>query len=232
MLHDAMPKYNITYVLNNGDQAENQKETFGESDLPYTLLEPTRIGYRFMGWYDNAEFTGSEITAITTEADITLYARWELGIAELDGVIYNTVHEAVEQVEANNVEKTITLLGCSRESIAIVAGQKIVLNLNKPIYYLCNANNNAIISNKGTLNILNGQIKTNANNGAAIDNMNGGKLTVNGTKVTVTETGGQAIYNEKSTVEITGTTYLTSASGPNALKTERQYKAKRVLRLL
>ena len=39
------------------------------------LPTPTKDGYTFAGWYDNAEFTGEAVTSVVTE--ITLYAKWE-----------------------------------------------------------------------------------------------------------------------------------------------------------
>ena len=43
------------------------------------LLEnPTKSGYKFVGWYDNENFTGESITEISagTMGDVTLYAKW------------------------------------------------------------------------------------------------------------------------------------------------------------
>lgn len=34
-------------------------------------------GYKFRGWYDNAEFTGSAMTSVTLTADATYYAKYE-----------------------------------------------------------------------------------------------------------------------------------------------------------
>ena len=43
-----------------------------------TLQAPTKTGYTFGGWYDNAGFTGSAVTSISTTdiGDMTFYAKW------------------------------------------------------------------------------------------------------------------------------------------------------------
>ena len=51
---------------------------YTNSDLPLTLPAPTRTGYEFGGWYDNAELTGDAITEIPsgTTGNKTYYAKW------------------------------------------------------------------------------------------------------------------------------------------------------------
>ena len=43
---------------------------------PYTLPTPVKEGYKFVGWYDNAEGTGEPMTVIPAGWDGTLYAIW------------------------------------------------------------------------------------------------------------------------------------------------------------
>ena len=45
-------------------------------DAPYTLPTPVKEGYKFVGWYDNAEGTGKPMTVIPAGWDGTLYAIW------------------------------------------------------------------------------------------------------------------------------------------------------------
>lgn len=43
-----------------------------------TIPTPTRAGYKFVGWYDNSEFTGEVYSGdILFEESVTLYAKWE-----------------------------------------------------------------------------------------------------------------------------------------------------------
>ena len=68
--------YKITYHLNGGEGAANSTYTIESDNI--TLPTPTRIGYTFVGWYENAEFTGNAVSQITkgSTGDKTLYAEW------------------------------------------------------------------------------------------------------------------------------------------------------------
>ena len=46
-------------------------------DAPYTLPTPVKEGYKFVGWYDNAEGTDEAYTVIPAGWSGTLYAIWE-----------------------------------------------------------------------------------------------------------------------------------------------------------
>lgn len=46
-------------------------------DDEYTLRAPSKAGYAFAGWYDNAEFTGTPVTTIDENSQGTLYAKWD-----------------------------------------------------------------------------------------------------------------------------------------------------------
>lgn len=70
----------IKWVLNGGVYT-------GKGDLPLhvhdTYILPTaftmrRAGYKFVGWYNNANFTDNAIVSIPASYSGTLYARWEL----------------------------------------------------------------------------------------------------------------------------------------------------------
>lgn len=78
----------INYVLNDGVNNPDNPAGYNILTLPLEILAPTKEAYRFLGWYDNAEFNGNPITEIAagTTGDVTLYAKWEL-------VIYSIVYE-------------------------------------------------------------------------------------------------------------------------------------------
>ena len=42
----------------------------------FTLYDPCREGYTFLGWYTNADFSGEKVTTINAETTGTLYAKW------------------------------------------------------------------------------------------------------------------------------------------------------------
>ena len=67
--------YNVLhYNTNGGDALENETYVAGVT----TLKIPTRDGYNFIGWYDNAEFEGDPITVVPAGVsnDYNVYARW------------------------------------------------------------------------------------------------------------------------------------------------------------
>ena len=73
-------EYTITYNLDGGTNAEGNPTKYDVEDDEIKLSVPTRKGYRFLGWYDNAEFTGSAVTVIPagSTGDKTFWAKWEL----------------------------------------------------------------------------------------------------------------------------------------------------------
>ena len=78
--------YSITYVLNGGTNAAGNPTTYADNVGVASFANPTRTGYQFAGWYDNASFTGSPVTNIPagSSGDKTLYAKWDIGLT------YNT----------------------------------------------------------------------------------------------------------------------------------------------
>jgi uncharacterized repeat protein (TIGR02543 family) len=70
--------YRINYHLNGGTNASSNPSgyTIGTEDI--TLADPTKEGYAFAGWYDNAEFSGEKVTKIASGStgDKDLYAQW------------------------------------------------------------------------------------------------------------------------------------------------------------
>lgn len=68
--------YTVTYELNGGVNSENAITTFTKDD-EVLLLDPTRIGYTFEGWYLDSGFS-TRITKINvgTNNNITVYAKW------------------------------------------------------------------------------------------------------------------------------------------------------------
>ena len=72
--------YTITYELNGGINHSSNPSFFTEDDYSIDVYAPTREGYKFIGWYETADFTGSCISYFYTSTNlrnITLYAKWE-----------------------------------------------------------------------------------------------------------------------------------------------------------
>lgn len=68
----------INYVLDGGTNSENNPNEYVPEKLPLLLENPNKSGYKFVGWYDNENFTGEAMTEISagTMGDVTLYAKW------------------------------------------------------------------------------------------------------------------------------------------------------------
>ena len=71
-------EYNITYVLNGGENGENPEVYTVES--AFELAEAIKTGYTFVAWYTQPDFTGAPVSAISagTYGDMTLYANYSI----------------------------------------------------------------------------------------------------------------------------------------------------------
>ena len=77
-------KYKVSYELNGGT-AGSSSPTTHTYDTETTLVEPTREGYTFGGWYKDAALTqsaGTSLGATEYTDDITLYAKWTKTIGD------------------------------------------------------------------------------------------------------------------------------------------------------
>jgi uncharacterized repeat protein (TIGR02543 family) len=72
--------YSVTYTLNGGTSATNPVTSYTVESPALTLAAPSRTGYAFVGWYDNADLTGTPVTAILagSTGDKAFWARWTL----------------------------------------------------------------------------------------------------------------------------------------------------------
>ncbi len=78
MIDETKPEYyKISYELNGGTLSNAPNKYDGKETI--YLYTPLRPGYHFLGWYDNADFTGEKIEVIEkgSSGDIILYAKWE-----------------------------------------------------------------------------------------------------------------------------------------------------------
>ena len=76
--------YTLNYELNGGawvpDYDPPREHIHGTATPLPAADRLQRNGYRFVGWYNNENFTGNPLTELPAEgvtADVTLYARWE-----------------------------------------------------------------------------------------------------------------------------------------------------------
>jgi uncharacterized repeat protein (TIGR02543 family) len=64
-------EYTYTFESNGGSEIQPVNTKY-----PIGLPTPNREGYWFGGWYDNADFEGTDLEFCCEKADVTLYARW------------------------------------------------------------------------------------------------------------------------------------------------------------
>ena len=79
--------WDIDYNLNGGEDSEELFKTYTEFEEGKELAAPTRFGYEFAGWYENAEFEGEPVTkvnGVTDGRNIELFAKWELVVYPIE----------------------------------------------------------------------------------------------------------------------------------------------------
>ena len=81
-------RYGIKYELNGGENAETNPEEYTVEDKEIVLAEPSRYGYRFLGWYGNEDLSEGKIAKIYGQdcKDITVYAKWENAMYTVESV--------------------------------------------------------------------------------------------------------------------------------------------------
>lgn len=69
----------ITYECNGGQNSPENPTSYTVEDGTVALHEPTRSGFIFRGWYDNAELNGEAVDSFSAKKaePLTFYAAWE-----------------------------------------------------------------------------------------------------------------------------------------------------------
>jgi uncharacterized repeat protein (TIGR02543 family) len=107
-------KYTVTYNTNGGNEIAAKE--FTKNTDTFDLATPTKDGSSFLGWYQNADFSGDKITQVVkgTEKNITVYAKWQLDLAN------NTLPSAA-QITANTDVKVTFDSGATDKTIPAAA---------------------------------------------------------------------------------------------------------------
>ena len=73
-------RYSIRYILSGGTNGENP-ESYAYGTGVSGFADAAKPGYNFVGWYENAGFSGDPVTSVAADrtGDITLYAKFEMG---------------------------------------------------------------------------------------------------------------------------------------------------------
>lgn len=143
-----LTEYSVTYELFGGINAAGSVSVYTIEDGEIILPTPLKIGYDFIGWYDNEQMDGNKIpTFFSTEAaDLKFYAKWcatEFNIRYvLNGGINNMSNSDVYTLESG----TLTLLSASKAGYSFCGWYKDVLCETDEVTEL-----NAIIDGNVTL---------------------------------------------------------------------------------
>ena len=82
----ALDTYNIAYHANGGESAPYIQEKTPGQNIRITIAVPFRLGYKFINWNTAPDGSGMSYEAYdlyTTDADVTLYAMWEIGDCDI-----------------------------------------------------------------------------------------------------------------------------------------------------
>ncbi len=225
-LNSREPRYTVVFNA-NAPAGATVTGSMSNQDFVYGTAQNLNLNnfeienYSFSGWTKSTNgsgtlYTDNQLVNNLSEIDgsiVNLYANWVTGVAEIDGVFYDTLQEAINAVPTDNTLTTIKLLTNTTEDTIVSKNKNIVINLQNHTLTALGAD--AAITNNGTLKISNGIVTSNSTAAATINNNQNANLIVDGVRILMTSTGGkQALYNDKGTVEITGNSYLRSASGP------------------
>lgn len=84
--------YTISYELNGGNFVGDYPQDYTIEDS-LDLVNPSRVGFQFMGWYTTAEFTGAPVESIAEgqQGNLSFYAKWET--ATFDFTISYTLNQ-------------------------------------------------------------------------------------------------------------------------------------------
>ncbi len=90
--------YQITYNLDGGTLPQDTLTTYRIWDSEVTLPTPTKEGFYFVGWYDNQDFNGENITSFSGYdlENKTFYAyfqpnQYSVAFYNYDGTLLNTI---------------------------------------------------------------------------------------------------------------------------------------------
>ena len=106
--------YTINYKLNGGLNNEANPLTFTLESPTITLLEPTKFGYNFKGWFTDEEYK-NQITKIEkgTTTSLTLYAKWECINYDIIYVLNGGTNNA-ENPNTYTIESSVNLSNPTR----------------------------------------------------------------------------------------------------------------------
>ncbi|HGA1105363.1 InlB B-repeat-containing protein [Streptococcus suis] len=104
-------EYTLSYNTNGGSYLPPQTGLYN-AKVNLTTTIPTREGYTFDGWYDNANLTGSPISdSVTLDKNKTLYAKWKADTVKYTIAYYKEVYNNSTGQTDYAYEKSVTAQG-------------------------------------------------------------------------------------------------------------------------
>lgn len=140
---DDVKTYTVT--LNSNEATECGELTAYTYGAGATLPVPTKTGYNFMGWFDNAEFAGDAVTQIsaTDMGNKTFFAKWviltyQVKFLNADGSVlqegeadYGTVPEYAGTPTIASNRYVYTFKGWNKELTAVTGEQLYIATYEK-----------------------------------------------------------------------------------------------------
>ena len=126
--HYKRNSYNLTYVLNNGEDNKTSKVRY-EAEITNT---PSRTGYAFAGWYTDEALTQPYVQTTMPAHDLTLYAKWEAGMKTYQVRHYQ---QSIDNSEQYDLAETETVTAKTGEHLTLAVKAYEGFTAPKPVSY-------------------------------------------------------------------------------------------------
>lgn len=126
--HYKRNSYNLTYVLNNGEDNKISKVRY-EADITNT---PSRTGYAFAGWYTDEALTQPYVQTTMPAHDLTLYAKWKAGMKTYQVRHYQ---QSIGNSEQYDLTETETVTSKTGEHLMLAVKAYEGFTAPKPVSY-------------------------------------------------------------------------------------------------
>lgn len=107
--HFTPIEYSIIYERNGGQKESNNPDTYTVETV-FTFERPIKPFYKFEGWFDNKNFSGSQITELNKNFygnPLRLYAKWSPEPYEVDFYDGDTKYQIYDNY-TRDIEKGIS----------------------------------------------------------------------------------------------------------------------------
>lgn len=117
--------YPIVYERNGGQKESNNPDTYTVETV-FTFERPIKPFYKFEGWFDNGNFSGSQITELNKNFygnPLRLYAKWSPEPYEVDFYDGDTKYQIYDKY-TRDIEKGISVLPKPEKQDRVFTGWK------------------------------------------------------------------------------------------------------------